>query len=131
MSVRCALCEDDATNNCRRCEGPLCAMHKPWKPELACITCEEEWERGRTKRTLILLPITLAALGVGMGLDGLFVWATEHFRVAPGGWGFVLLFFAVPIMIALAVVRWVTKQTFRRRFFAHKPGRVPRAEVVK
>ncbi|HEY5923581.1 MAG TPA: hypothetical protein VIV11_17995 [Kofleriaceae bacterium] len=128
--MKCTICPDDATNNCRRCEAPLCGMHRPWKPELACLSCEEAWERGRIKRTMLLLPITLLALGVGIGIVGGAIALLDHAGHMPAGLGWILVMFGGPIMLALAVVRYVTRVTFRRRFLAQRSGPLPVARTL-
>ena len=83
------------------------------------------------KRTLLLFPITLLALGVGIGIfGGVFALLDYAGMQLTGGLGAIVVIFGTPIMIAMFVVRWVTRHTFRRRFFSHKPTRIPAARAV-
>ena len=83
------------------------------------------------KRTWLLFPITLLALGVGIGIfGGMFALLDYLGMELTGGLGAIVMIFGAPIMLAMFVVRWVTRHTFRRRFFAHKPTRIPPARTV-
>ncbi len=121
--LRCQFCEEPIKTRCRRCELPLCAFHVPMSPDLACATCEEQWNAGSSRRTVALLPVFLIGLAVGL----LPVWAVVNWISAHGG-GPVLAVFAVvmPVAIGGVLANKVGKRTFRRKFLAERPGAISR-----
>ena len=127
----CRVCKDQAVATCPRCEYPLCEIHRPWKPELACLACEAEWERGGRARTLALAPFALIGLVVGCGILVILgiVGSALGFH-AHGSVGIVVVIFGAPIMVAIGTAGYVDRKTFRRRFMRARRTRLPRSTVV-
>jgi hypothetical protein len=126
VAETCTFCDDDGPARCPRCGTPVCSFHGPYKAGLACRRCESEWDAGHRRRVLMLVPIGAVALAVSMVVCvGAFVLIGE--MTSHGSLAGVFLMFGAPIFATVAACRFVTRVTFRRRFFSNAPARIPKA----
>ena len=132
-AILCSQGDDDAVTTCPRCEAPLCGMHRPARPELRCCDCEIAWEKGAWKRNVLLFPIAIVGCLLAMGIDMGVMWLIElgSLNVEAGGPGALVAMIGFPVGLAIALVRWVSKHTFRRRWLTRGAKRIPVATVVR
>ena len=120
--MKCTLCDEPATTRCRRCDAPVCGFHGPYKADLACRTCEDLWDRSRTRRRIATAPAALIGFSSGLLiLFGVFYLLDRSNRELTGGPFAVVAIFLPPIALALACARWAERR-LRRRFLVRTPA---------
>ncbi len=106
----CDFCDEKRVAACLACTRPLCALHAPWRPEMFCASCNDEWDAGARRRALIIVPVVLLAMMTIAGAVAAIAAATS---MRPN-LGLLVVWLGSGAPIYLAIERWM-RRLFRRR----------------